>query len=89
MSDGAIARPVPVPDELSAPYWEAAARHELALPRCATCGQLDLPPEIVCRRCGSTTPDWSYAASAGTGSLRSWTVVRQSFLLHRRTPCRR
>jgi uncharacterized OB-fold protein len=74
------ARPVPVPDELSAPYWEAAARHELVLPRCAACGQLDLPPEVVCRRCGSAEPRWEYVPSAGTGSVRSWTVVRQTFL---------
>lgn len=73
-------RPRPLPDELSAPYWEAASRHEPVLPRCSACGLLDLPPEIVCRRCGSTAPDWTYEPVSGRGAIRSWTVVRKSFL---------
>lgn len=80
------ARPVPVPDELSAPYWDAAARHEPVLPRCAACGRLDLPPDIVCRRCGSAEPGWGYVPSGGTGTLRSWTIVRQAFLPGFETP---
>lgn len=83
---GGPTRPVPVPDELSAPYWAAAARHELVLPRCSACGQLDLPPEVVCRRCASTSPRWTYVPSAGAGSVRSWTVVRQTFLPGFATP---
>lgn len=79
-------RPVPVADELSAPYWEAARRHESVLPRCAACGRCDLPPEIVCRRCGSATPDWHYQPVSGRGTVRSWTVVRRSFLPSFETP---
>lgn len=83
---GDATRPVALPDELSAPYWDAAARHEPVLPRCAACGRLDLPPEIVCRRCGSTEPRWEYVPSAGTGTLRSWTIVRKAFLPGFETP---
>jgi uncharacterized OB-fold protein len=76
----ASARPVPVPDELSAPYWAAAARHALAVPACARCGSLSLPPGQSCPNCGTTAPDWAYQEVSGHGTVRSWTVVRQSFL---------
>ncbi len=73
-------RPIPVPDELSAPYWDAARRHEAVLPRCSACGRFDLPPEVVCRRCASPDPDWRYEPVSGRGVVRSWTIVRKSFL---------
>ena len=46
-------RPVPVPDERSAGYWEAARRGELALARCAGCGAFAHPPSTVCPHCHS------------------------------------
>jgi uncharacterized protein len=73
-------RPLPVPDELSAPFWAAAAEHELTLPRCARCGAGSIPPDVVCPRCGSTEPDYVFEPIGGSGVIRSWTVVRQSFL---------
>jgi len=73
-------RPVPEPDELTLPYWEAARDGRPVLPRCAACGRFDLPPDIVCRRCGSTEPAWTWEQVSGRGTLRSWTLVRQAFL---------
>ncbi|MFG1921966.1 Zn-ribbon domain-containing OB-fold protein [Cryptosporangium sp. NPDC048952] len=70
----------PVPDELSAPHWEAAARGVLAVPRCADCEWLVLPPEPVCPQCGSVAPAYRYEGLSGRGTIRSWTVVRKSFL---------
>lgn len=74
------ARPAPVPDESSAPYWAAAARHVLAIARCSQCGSLAMPPEQACPACGSTSPDYGYQELSGAGTIRSWTVIRQSFL---------
>lgn len=73
-------RPLPVPDDRSAPFWQAAARHELALARCARCASLVLAAGDVCPQCFSTEPEFSFEAVSGAGVLRSWTVVRQSFL---------
>lgn len=73
-------RPLPVPDEQSAPFWEAAARHVLVLARCGRCASWSLPPEAVCTHCGSTDPLFEFAPALGNGFVRSWTVVRQSFL---------
>ena len=73
-------RPVPVPDETSAPYWAAAAEHVLTISRCRQCGTMALPPDAVCTACGSTDPEYEFTPVSGRGVIRSWTVVRQSFL---------
>lgn len=73
-------RPVPVPDELSAPYWEAAARHVLVLAKCARCGSFAIPPGQSCPACGAADPDYAWTEVSGTGTVRSWTIIRQSFL---------
>ena len=74
------ARPLPEPDEVSAPYWQAAAAHVLTLARCARCEAATLPPRITCPTCGTTEPAWSFTPVHGGGTVRSWTVVRQSFV---------
>jgi uncharacterized OB-fold protein len=73
-------RLLPVPDDTSAPYWEAAGRHELTVARCGRCATLTLPPDVMCVACGSTDPQYEFVAVSGRGVVRSWTVVRQSFL---------
>lgn len=73
-------RPVPVPDEVSAPFWEAAGRHVLTLARCARCGAFSHPPDDVCRECGSADPGFEFVEVDGAGTVRSWTVMRKSFL---------
>jgi uncharacterized OB-fold protein len=74
------ARPVPVPDALTAPFWQAAAEHRLAVPRCSACARFALPPDIVCPSCASTDPDWQWEDVSGRGRLRAWTVANQTFL---------
>ena len=74
------ARPVPVPDELSRRYWDAAAEHVLALARCARCRRFAHPPEPVCPNCHRTDPEFTFEPVSGNGTVRSWTVMRQSFL---------
>ena len=74
------AHPVPVPDALSAPFWEAGARGELALPRCSVCSTATLPADQVCPNCHSTEPDWRFEVVPARGHICSWTVVRQAFL---------
>lgn len=75
-----MARPVPVPDEASREFWDAAAAHSLVLARCARCGKLNHPPDSVCFHCGSTDPEFTFTPVDGSGTIRSWTVMRQSFL---------
>lgn len=71
----------PLPDiswEPVAPFWAAAARHELALPRCDGCGAFAWYPKDRCRSCGGTAFTWTPVS--GRGRLFSWTVVRHAFL---------
>ena len=73
-------RVMPVPDEQSAPYWNAAAEHVLTAARCSNCRMFSLPPDVVCPHCGTTSPDFTFEPVSGRGIVRAWTVVRQSFL---------
>ena len=81
MSDVPVsARPVPVPDERSQPYWDAAAEHVLAVARCSVCDAYSIPPDVVCQHCHSTEPDFTFVPVSGRGVVRSWTVMHQSFV---------
>jgi uncharacterized protein len=73
-------RPLPVPDELSAPFWAATAEHVLAIARCGQCSHFTVPPDVVCPHCHSTEPNFEFVPVSGRGIVRSWTVVRQAFL---------
>lgn len=73
-------RPLPVPDEASAPFWSAAAEHVLTAARCARCGRLTLPPDVVCPHCQSSDPAFEFTPVSGRGTVRSWAVVRQALL---------
>ena len=74
------ARPRPVPDELSTPFWRGATEGRLVLARCARCETLVHPPDVICPNCGHTDPAYSFETVSGRGTVRSWTVIRQSFL---------
>jgi len=73
-------RPVPVPDDTSAPFWEATAQGRLDLATCAVCGHHVHPPAPVCPACGTTEPAYVFRAVTDRGVIRSWTVLRQPFL---------
>ena len=65
--------PVPSPDGLDAPYWEAARRHELVAQRCDACGGWQWGPEWICHRCLSFDVGW--APVPGAGRIYSWERV--------------
>ncbi|MEU1271836.1 OB-fold domain-containing protein [Streptomyces sp. NPDC005799] len=71
-----MSRPVPVPTQLSRPFWEAARRGELVVPQCPTCGLRFFVPEPACPGCMAR--DWRYAPSAGRGTVYSVTVVHRA-----------
>lgn len=48
---------------------------ELRYQRCTVCDTANFTPTDVCRGCSSRALQW--AASPGTGSVYSWTVVRR------------
>jgi uncharacterized OB-fold protein len=66
--------PRPVPDPLSAPFYDAARRGELHLQRCADCGRFRHYPRPACPHCLSRRSRWERAS--GRGTVFTWTIVR-------------
>ncbi len=50
--------PRPISAELTRPFWEAAKRHELVMPRCKTCDHLFFYPRAECPHCLSSNLEW-------------------------------
>jgi hypothetical protein len=71
-------RPVPLPDDASAPFWEAAARHELVVQQCARCSALTHPPRSMCPACGSF--ERTFSNVSGKGRVWSWVVAHPPVL---------
>ena len=60
-----LARPMPSPDGLDAPYWEGTRALELRVQRCATCGTFRWSPEWLCYVCHSFAVDWPRVEPTG------------------------
>jgi uncharacterized OB-fold protein len=67
--------PRPISPELTRPFWEAAKRHELVMPRCKTCDHLFFYPRLECPRCLSNHLEWMRVS--GRGRLHTYTIVYQ------------
>ncbi len=67
--------PNPLHREASRPFWEAAKRHELLMPRCRLCDRLFFYPREVCPICLRSEIDWQPVS--GRGRLHSYTVIHQ------------
>jgi uncharacterized OB-fold protein len=74
--------PVPSPDALTAPFWEASRRGALEVPACEACGHRFLPPGPCCPRCWSTR--LALRAVSGRGRVVSFVVYRRTY--HPATP---
>ena len=67
MSQEMIAsRPLPQPDDATAPYWEGCREGELRMQRCGRCRHLRFPPRPMCPRCQSLESDWVPLSGRGT-----------------------
>lgn len=68
---------VPEITNLNRGFWEAAAREELALQKCASCGWLRYPIAEVCPCCLSPSAQWT--SVSGRAKLVSWTFFHQIY----------
>jgi len=74
MSDWSkVTRPIPVPNEWTKPFWDAAKRGVLELQRCQSCGQFQHPPYATCTRCVST--DLKFESACGFGAIYAYTIM--------------
>lgn len=69
-------KPVPVPDHVTGPFWEAAKQGRFLIQRCPGCGAHQFYPQSSCRRCLSEELEWMDAK--GTGTIYSYTVIHRA-----------
>ena len=70
-------KPTPPDNDLSRPFWAAAALGQLVLQTCAACGKRRHYPRLLCDHCYSDAVVWQPAS--GLGALHSWTVAHHAF----------
>ena len=63
---------------LTRPYWEAAARGELAIQRCRSCQRWIHFPEPICPACGGS--DLGFEPVSGQGVVETFSVIHRSFV---------
>ncbi len=71
--DRTITAPVPTPE--NQPFFDAAARGELLIKRCADCGEHHYFPRAICPHCFSDRTEW--VRTAGRGTIYSFSVSRR------------
>ena len=69
---------VPVPDELSKPFWDAVNEKRLIVQNCTACNTLQYPPRPKCQDCGSESLEWK--ETDGKGHILAWAVIEDSHL---------
>jgi uncharacterized OB-fold protein len=74
MSDWSqVTRPIPVPNEWTKPFWDAAKQGVLALQRCQSCGHFQHPPYATCVNCMSI--DLTFEPVQGKGTIYSYSIM--------------
>ena len=68
-------KPLPAPDELSQPFWDATRQHKLLVQRCQDCGYFNHPPRPACDACQSQ--QLQFEPVSGRGTVYSFTVMHQ------------
>jgi uncharacterized OB-fold protein len=72
-----LQRPIPVPTDLTKPFWEAANQEKLVVQQCSHCNTLFYPPRERCNSCGSTDP-LGWKEVEGKGHIDVHLVIRDS-----------
>jgi uncharacterized protein len=70
-------KPVPTPDEASAPFFQGAREGRLVIMRCRPCGAWRMPARDRCDRCWSTDTEWAQAS--GRGKVYTFGIMHQVY----------
>lgn len=70
------AKPLPIPNPDSQPFWDGCARDELLLQRCLSCQAYRHPPSPRCHVCLSADHEWVQAS--GRGVVYSFVIVHHA-----------
>ena len=73
-------RPIPVPDAVSKPFWDACNERRLIIQVCTMCDRTQFPPEAACRECG-----WQFhlawRETSGRGTIVGYSITYDSRIL--------
>jgi uncharacterized protein len=69
---------IPVPDELSKPFWDAVNEKRLVVQRCTACNTLQYPPRAKCQDCGAESFEWK--ETNGRGHILEFVVLEDSHI---------
>lgn len=69
---------IPVPDEVSQPFWDAVQERRLIVQKCSGCSTLQYPPRATCQDCNSAELTW--VETSGKGHVLTWGVLEDSHL---------
>jgi uncharacterized OB-fold protein len=69
-------KPIPQPDAVTGPFWEAARQGRLLVQHCPGCGAHQFYPQASCRKCLSEELDWVDAK--GEGTIYAYTVIHRA-----------
>jgi uncharacterized OB-fold protein len=68
-------KPVPIPDDISAPFFNGARDGKLMLQHCTACDRWSFPVRERCPHCFAAKPEWR--AASGRGTLYTFTIMHQ------------
>lgn len=77
-----MAKPIPVPDALTKPFWDAVNQRRLVIQTCTVCNRKQYPPEPRCAQCGSGAAlEWKPAQEPVRGTIYGYCVMYDSRLI--------
>ena len=68
-------KPLPAIDDLTRPFWQAAAQHQLVIQCCQDCRYFNHPPRPLCDACLSQRLE--FVPVSGRGTVYSYTIMHQ------------
>ena len=70
-------KPIPDPDPVSQPFFDAAREGRFVLPRCTACNRVHWYPRLICPHCHSQEIEWFEAS--GEGRVHTFAVQHRAF----------
>ena len=66
------AKPLPIPDPVTKPFWDSLKAHAIQLQRCPACDRFIYYPRAVCPSCLSAELEWRPVS--GRGVVHAFTI---------------
>ena len=70
-----VSKPIPIPDEITAPFYDGARAGRLMLQHCTACNGWSFPVRERCPHCFANKLEWR--AASGRGTLYTFAIMHQ------------